>query len=115
MPLLQNLATGTIEPLSTGQVFGTPLGVDNAIRYNAFSAKIPPNSRLLLYSDGLVEAYAENDQSRLFGVEGVMETMRRTTDLSVHETLSALLEASHAFTKGAGRHDDTSAILLERK
>ncbi len=115
VPLLQNLATGTIEALSSGEVFGTPLGVDDTIRYRAFSAKIPPQSRLLLYSDGLVEAYAENDQSQLFGVEGVMETLRNSTRLSVHETLQALLEASHAFTKGAGRHDDTSAILLERK
>jgi serine phosphatase RsbU (regulator of sigma subunit) len=93
---------------------GPPLGVDSAFRYGSHLVKLPTQSRLLLYTDGLVEAYPEGQQKQQFGISGTAATLRRTAAQSVDAVLTALLDDSHAFTQGAGRHDDTSALLLER-
>lgn len=114
IPLLQNCKTGEVNQIESSEAAGTPIGVDDSMRYKSYKTKIPPNHRLLLFSDGLVEAFPAHDQSNLFGIEGMKESLRRTARLSPEEALQALLEDSHTHTQGAGRHDDTSALLLER-
>jgi len=113
-PVLHDRSRGTIEPIALTQ-FGVPLGVDGNVKYQTHKMTLPPGSRLLLYSDGLVEAFPKGEQSHQYGIEGVMKTMARTGHLSVDATLQSLLDDSHAFTQDAGRHDDTSAVLLERR
>ncbi len=115
IPLIHDRQSGEVAPAANNQVFGSPLGVDAEMRYHSFVTKLPPASRLLLYTDGLVEAYADGDMSRLFGVDGVAAAMRKSTETPVDATLRALFDASHQFTNGSGRHDDTSALLLERE
>ena len=44
---------------------------------------------------------------------GLERTMRMAKDKSVTECLELLFSESYDFTKGAGRHDDTSIMLLE--
>jgi len=114
VPLLHDRFNNTIKPLVDDDVMGTPLGVTEDAKYKSYTTTIPPRSRLLLYTDGLVEAFPAGEQGTLFGAAGMCKTMERTGDASVHEALQALLDDSHAFTQGAGRHDDTSALLLER-
>jgi serine phosphatase RsbU (regulator of sigma subunit) len=114
LPLIHDLHAGTVKEVETNEVFGAPVGVDADMRYPTFITELTPGSRLLLYSDGLVEAFAKGDEKHLFGIEGVAKTLKASKDISAQETLQALLHDSHEFTKGAGRHDDTSALLLER-
>ncbi|MEX2286294.1 MAG: PP2C family protein-serine/threonine phosphatase [Planctomycetaceae bacterium] len=114
LPLLHDRQTGEVAPAAHNHIFGAPLGVDAAMRYHSFTTRLPPSSRLLLYTDGLVEAYADGETSRLFGVDGVAQSMRQSAELPAERALRALLDASHDFTRGSGRHDDTSALLLER-
>jgi phosphoserine phosphatase RsbU/P len=114
IPLLLNCETGEVIQIETTDAAGTPIGVDDTMKYGTFKTKIPPRHRLLLFSDGLVEAFPHDDQSNLFGLEGLKETLRRTINISPQEALQALLDDSHEHTQGAGRHDDTSALLLER-
>src|SRR5204863_413226 len=49
-----------------------------------------------------------------FGVKGIIEALKSCRERSLEETLECLFESSHRYTGGAGRHDDTSALLLER-
>lgn len=114
LPILHDLGSGSVEPIADIETAGPPLGVDDGFRYTSHKIKLPRGSRLLLYTDGLVEAYPEGQQSKQFGVTGVAQTMQRTAEGNVEETLESLLVDSNAFTAGAGRHDDTSAVLLER-
>ena len=114
IPLLHDRQTGEVQEAAHNHIFGAPLGVDPAMRYHSFTTKLPPGSRLLMYTDGLIEAHADGDSSRLFGIDGVSQAMRHSTELSVEQALRNLLDASHEFTRGSGRHDDTSALLLER-
>jgi hypothetical protein len=48
------------------------------------------------------------------GVGGIHEAFRSCRERPLEKTQVHLLGASHAFTGGQGRHDDTSALLLER-
>lgn len=115
-PLLQNLETNEVKDLDDGMVGGMPLGVYGEGEYQTCITPIPPRSRLLLFTDGIIEAFPEGtDEAHTeFGLQGVIGTLKRCRDLTLEETLQALFDDSMDFTKGAGRHDDTSIVLLER-
>ena len=116
-PLLQNYETGEVEYLGDEDAGGLPLAVIEDADYETYTSHIPNNIRMLLFTDGLEEAFpasavdAKHDQ---FGVEGIKETMRQSKDLTLEEALQKLFDDSNAYTKGNGRHDDTSVVLLER-
>jgi len=115
IPMLQNLADGSVEPLGTLDDGGLPLGVIDDAEYDVHTSVIPPGSRLLVYTDGLEEAfpYGNRDHDQ-YGIEGIVRTMQTTRDQSNKHALQALFDESTAYTLGAGRHDDTSVVLVER-
>jgi serine phosphatase RsbU (regulator of sigma subunit) len=114
-PLLHELEEDRIRPLGTVDDGGLPLAIVPDAEYDAHVATIPPNSRLLLYTDGLEEAFpGEKAIHREFGRAGAARVLQACRAQSLEETLQALFDESHAFTDGAGRHDDTSVVLLER-
>ncbi len=114
MPLLQNLETNEITPLGGEDDAELPLAIDDDVIYEETVGDIPPNSRVLIYTDGLAEAFPKGDASNQFGEDGIYETLKATRDLPLNEALQRLFEDSLAFTEGYGRHDDTSVLLLER-
>lgn len=114
-PLLQNLETGTIEPLAGQDAGGLPLAVDEDEEYESYVCKLPNNFRLLLFTDGLEEAFPADDDENQFGVEGIIRTLAECVELPLEETLQRLFDASNEFTQGSGRKDDTSVLLLERR
>jgi phosphoserine phosphatase RsbU/P len=115
-PLLQNFETGEVAFLGDEDAGGLPLAVIEEAEYETYTSKIPNNIRLLLFTDGLEEAFpaAMTDRHDQFGVEGIKKTMRESRNLTLEETLQKLFDDSHAYTQGSGRHDDTSVVLLER-
>lgn len=115
IPMLQDLADGSVEPLGTLEDGGLPLGVVEDAEYDVHTSIIPPGSRLLVYTDGLEEAfpYGNRDHDQ-YGIEGIVRTMQTTRDQSTKAALQALFDESTAYTLGAGRHDDTSVVLVER-
>jgi serine phosphatase RsbU (regulator of sigma subunit) len=117
MPLLQDLATNEVRVLGSEEQGGLPLAIDEDWVYEECGIEIPANSRLLIYTDGLDEAFpADGNQDHdQFGIEGIIRTMKEAHDLPLQEALEKLFHASNAATKGSGRHDDTSVVLLERK
>ena len=117
MPLLQNMETNEVTPVGTEEQGGLPLAIDADWVYEECDAYIPENSRLLIYTDGLDEAFpAEGDQSHdQFGIKGITKCLQESRDLPLEQALEKLFNDSNAATKGSGRHDDTSVVLLERK
>ena len=114
-PILQSMDTGEAVAVADDDIGGVPLGIDETAEYMEHRFKIPPRSRLLLYTDGLIEAVPESGGKHVeFGVKGVADCMKRNLDKPIEQALRALFDDSNAFTKGSGRHDDTSAILIER-
>ncbi len=115
MPMLQNTETGvTVEagdPIRDG---GLPLGIYEDAEYDTITTEIPPGHRLVVYTDGIVEAMCNGSEHRQFGVDGVLRTLHACRREPLHHALDELFRESLAFTGGHGRHDDTSVLLLER-
>jgi sigma-B regulation protein RsbU (phosphoserine phosphatase) len=117
MPMLHDLTNGTIGEMGDIEMSGLPLGVYDDADYETCSMIIPPNSKLILLTDGIIEAFpaARTDGHCEFGLNGVVSTLKAVAERDPAETLQALFDASNAFTEGSGRHDDTSVVVLSRK
>ncbi len=116
-PFVQDYATGKIQPLGDQDSGGLPLAVTEWAEYETYRNVLPEDFRLLLFTDGLEEAFPEarKEAHQQFGFEGIMASMLRNEGHTIDETLQALFDDSNAFTEGSGRHDDTSVVLLERR
>lgn len=117
VPMRQDLTTGEVELIGPEDAGGLPLGIMPDVDYETYTSHIPPQSRLLLCTDGLEEAFPEGKPGahHQYGIKGIIETMKRTYKGTVKDAMEALFEDSNAFTEGAGRHDDTSIVMLDRK
>lgn len=115
LPILQNLDTNEVTVMGTDEQGGLPLAIDEDWTYEEVEIYIPERSRLLIYTDGLDEAFpADGDQSEQFGIPGIVNALKESRDLPLEAALQRLFDASNAATRGSGRHDDTSVVLLER-
>lgn len=115
MPLLQNIETGKI--VEVGDAMrdgGLPLGIYDDAEYETIVTDLPPGHRLVVYTDGIVEAMANGSEHQQFGIDGMRRTLDACRGRPLGDTLSELFRESLAFTGGHGRHDDTSVLLLER-
>ncbi len=116
MPVLHNLETGELFEIANAEdASGLPIGIFEDGEYVTNSFVVPPKSRLLLYTDGLIEAFPgklRGDHIE-FGMDGLEKTMRAAADKPLDDCLDLLFSDSYAFTKGSGRHDDTSVLILE--
>jgi sigma-B regulation protein RsbU (phosphoserine phosphatase) len=114
LAMLHNLESDEVRTIGTSDDTGLPLGISD-FDYTASTVDFPPNHRVLIYSDGLTDAFSPKKQPvRIFGVDGITQTMQQCRAKPVAETLDALFQQSRAYTDGAGRHDDTSVVLVER-
>ena len=113
--MLQRLDTGEISNIGTEADGGLPLGITPEMGYESASAELPPNSRMLIYTDGLTDAMPLDAAGcASFGVPGIVRVLKECRELPLEETMDRLFRASKDYTGGAGRHDDTSVVLLER-
>jgi serine phosphatase RsbU (regulator of sigma subunit) len=103
VPMLQNLATGEVRNVSSDDACGQQV-------------EIPLGSRLIFYTDGLAEAFngLHDEQHAEFGIPGISQTLQANCHVPLADALLKLFDDSNAFTRGQGRHDDTSVLLLER-
>ena len=117
LPLLQDLKTNKVMILGHEDQIGLPLAVMEGWNYECISAAIPPNSRLLIYTDGLEEAFPPSGDALVdqFGVEGIIKAMQDSKNLTLPEALELIFQRSSDITEGTGRHDDTSVMMIERK
>jgi serine phosphatase RsbU (regulator of sigma subunit) len=116
IPMLQDLATGDVHVVGPDDAGGLPLAIIPDADYETHTTKIPANSRILFCTDGLEEAFPEKATGKhiQFGIDGIIESMKQTTNQSLEKAVKALFDDSNAFTQGSGRHDDTSVVLLQR-
>ena len=117
LPLVQDLDTGEIRPMASGKPTGLPLAVLPDAEYETIVTPLPNRCRVLLFTDGLSEAFSSNDPEQKvqqFGEAGITQTLRDSVEVPVSVVMKRLFQSSHDFTHGEGRHDDTSVVLLER-
>ncbi|GIX04855.1 MAG: hypothetical protein KatS3mg114_0724 [Planctomycetaceae bacterium] len=115
VPLLYQRRTGELQMLGPHDAGGLPLGLYEDADYECYTSPLPPISRLVIYTDGLVEAFGEDEgRHREFGLAGVRQTLHHHRHSSTREVLDALFDDSQAITGGMGRHDDTSIVVVDR-
>ncbi|QDT66090.1 PP2C family protein-serine/threonine phosphatase [Calycomorphotria hydatis] len=114
-PLLLDERNGTVTQLEQTGDSSPPLGIDKTSHYQTYTAKIPKQGRVLLYTDGLSEAGPADRKHHQFGIGGVSKAMIEASTRPSEDMLASLFEAAHDFTEGAGRADDTSAVLITRQ
>src|SRR6188474_2527647 len=86
---------------------GMPLGLMAGMRYDETESDIAPDSNVLLYSDGLVEAH--DDAREMFGFGRLREALR--IDDAGSELLDRLLETLHRFTGTEHEQEDDITLV----
>lgn len=90
---------------------GMPLGLLPGIRYEEVESTIEPDSNVLLYSDGLVEAH--DTDREMFGFDRLREAL--VVDDAGSELLDRLLETLRSFTgPDHEQEDDITLVTLRR-
>jgi serine phosphatase RsbU (regulator of sigma subunit) len=115
LALLHRFATNEVVTVGSDSDTGLPLGIVPDVAYSANTLELPPASEVLLYSDGLTDAFPlDRPGHAQFGVRGIVETLRTCERAGPENTVAQLFRASMEHAGGQGRHDDTSLVLLER-
>jgi serine phosphatase RsbU (regulator of sigma subunit)/anti-sigma regulatory factor (Ser/Thr protein kinase) len=101
----------TGETISELRATGLPLGLLPGIRYDEVEGTIEPDSNVLLYSDGLIEAH--DARREMFGFDRLREAL--AVDDAGSELLDRLLETLKAFTgPDHEQEDDITLVTLRR-
>jgi serine phosphatase RsbU (regulator of sigma subunit)/anti-sigma regulatory factor (Ser/Thr protein kinase) len=101
----------TGEAVTEIRATGMPLGLMAGMRYDETESDIGPDSNVLLYSDGLIEAH--DGAREMFGFERLREAMR--IDDAGSELLDRLLETLNVFTGTEHEQEDDITLVTLRR
>lgn len=89
-----------------------PLGMFCDGQFACTMIQTSPGDKLVLYTDGLVEA--RNTRDELFGEDRLLSLLERTSRLPAEEILKNCLDELRAFRAGSPKLDDTALMILSR-
>lgn len=99
---------GSVERLTLG---GTVLGVFPDVKYEAGRVSMAPGDYLVLYTDGLSEAFHKTEE---FGEKRIVETARRVLGAPSRVMASVLITEADSFS-GPGRASDDMTVVIARR
>jgi hypothetical protein len=106
-PYVFRAETGRLEPLSA---WGFPLGVKRREPFRELEARLTPGDRLVLYSDGLIEAV--DDDGEPYGFDRFEAVLTEHGDKTTEEIKAALLGSLRRFTRNRPPEDDQTLVVL---
>ncbi|HEX2833997.1 MAG TPA: PP2C family protein-serine/threonine phosphatase [Thermoanaerobaculia bacterium] len=106
-PYVFRAASGTLEALSS---WGFPLGVKRRDPFREHMVEFEPGDRLVLYSDGLIEAV--DDDGEPFGFERFEQVIATNGHLGADDMKKALLNAVRKFTRNRPPEDDQTLVVV---
>ena len=106
-PYVYRAATGKLEALSS---WGFPLGVRRREPFREHTVEFDAGDRLILYSDGLIEAI--DDDGEPFGFERFEKTILASGHQSADEIKKSLLNAVKKFTRNRPPEDDQTLVVV---
>jgi sigma-B regulation protein RsbU (phosphoserine phosphatase) len=106
-PLLMN-ADGSSRFLKQGEV---PLGMFRDTRYYEYYLTLEPGQLLVLYTDGVTEAF--NPQEEEFGSGRLVRSVKAARDLGAREMIDAIQRDVAEWTDGRGPHDDVTFFIIK--
>lgn len=106
-PYVYRKATKRLEALSC---WGYPLGIARRDPFRERTVEFESGDRLILYSDGLIEAV--DDDGEPFGFERFEETILLSGHLGADDIKKALLTAVKKFTHNRPPEDDQTLVVV---
>jgi hypothetical protein len=106
-PYVYRAESGKLEALSS---WGFPLGVRRREPYREHLVKFTEGDRLILYSDGLIEAI--DDDGDPFGFERFEQTIVAHGQATADDIKKALLSAVKKFTRNRPPEDDQTLVVV---
>ncbi len=91
---------------------GIALGIKEDVAYEKEEIPFASGDRLLLYSDGIVEAM--NTAQEEFGEERLHAIVAATTSLSAAEAITQAIQAVTVHVAPLPQHDDMTIVLIKR-
>jgi serine phosphatase RsbU (regulator of sigma subunit) len=91
---------------------GMALGVSEDARWKQKEARIAPGDVLVLYTDGITEAF--NPDGDFFEEDRLIETILSRSNGTAQQILDALLDEVQRFVGHAPRQDDIALIVMRR-
>jgi PAS domain S-box-containing protein len=107
-PVLVDRRTGPPEVL---EVSGFPIGIVEQPNYTEQVIELNPRDRILLYTDGVVEA--ENADEKAFGIDGLMEEVMKKDRESLDGRVESIIESVRSWVGSRGFSDDVSILAFE--
>jgi serine phosphatase RsbU (regulator of sigma subunit) len=107
-PLL--VRKGGIEPLE-GR--GTALGfleVEEPVLEQE-QLELEPGDRLVLYTDGLIDAY--DTRGRAFGLEGLTRSIEMSAESDLEQMCRTIFDRVKAFQEGTAQYDDMTLLVVQ--
>jgi len=108
-PILRR-ANGATEKLEAG---GLPLGIDAGAVYATAAIEMKPGDALILYTDGVVEAFDE--QAQEFGNDRWLDAIRALPDWGAQESLQFLMKRVDDFVGLTRQSDDITCLVVLSK
>jgi sigma-B regulation protein RsbU (phosphoserine phosphatase) len=90
---------------------GLVLGAMEPVLYETSSVQLKPGDTILMYTDGVTEAMAE--AGNFYSEERLKSRIDASYGGSVQETVHAIMEGVHSFTKGAPQSDDITLLMIQ--
>jgi sigma-B regulation protein RsbU (phosphoserine phosphatase) len=87
-------------------------GIMTGIEMTVESVEIQPGDTLVLYTDGVTEAF--DARETLFGEARLLECLRGSAGRPAAESVSAVLNAVHQHAANCAQSDDISVVALRR-
>jgi sigma-B regulation protein RsbU (phosphoserine phosphatase) len=107
VPVLRR-ADATLEKLDVGG--GVPLGINSASTYATATVELRPGDVLILYTDGVVEAF--NQAGEEFGNERWFAAIRGLPAGSAQESLQYLMKRVDEFVGATRQSDDITCLIF---
>jgi sigma-B regulation protein RsbU (phosphoserine phosphatase) len=107
-PRLKRCENGALALLDGGR--GLPLGLLPGVRYEDDVLELVPGDQLVLYTDGITEAY--NAAGEMFGLARLDKVLENCS-IGATGLLDAVLEALEEFTGGRAAHDDRTLLVAK--
>ena len=107
-PLLRR-RDGTVDFVHSGGSY--PLGIVAEASYASVRVRLEPGDSVLLYTDGLVEAFSP--ERELWGFERLRQAFAELGSRNASEVINGLVEAVDSWQNGAAHYDDITAVVLQ--
>ena len=107
-PALLFRREGTTEALLEN---GLVMGFDGEASYTAIERQAGPGDRLLLFTDGVIEATSRSDEP--FGLERLAAVLREGADLDAGPLTDRILAELRRFRGGVGFEDDVTLAVVD--